>query len=452
MIKLEENHPASLGIKASYDYLNIASSSCHGLHMPSHIFMRLGNWNMSLKSNLLSIKVLISSDTSFIFTDFQACDNLAEQRGFNHTYDAGNLYHSIENAQNDYLQLGNYEKANELLIRQQKVVALELNSKNPNQKVKNFNQKIKKYSQPSKYGSNKQWESAGERVWEMYRMYARQIFESYGEAHYYSYDHDNMKSMVVTRSVIHPRIPDGKMNYAALAEAGMILMNGMMTAKQCATDKKKSCAKNEELNKWTKEFQGLIDELKPRTGTYDYVKYAVKMFNEILLGVKDLAEYIRPYGFECYVKRNCTHMTTRSMRKEIQEKVLNGHLKAATEIQRAHMKQTPSTPTILFMPSYEVYGHILLFLEQPRQAQKMFETSLKERMGRTQSLIGLARSHSMQNKKKADFFYGYIKDQLKNADKLFGQEYNLFVKEADAWLNGEVNQNNQRDLWQWPYV
>ena len=132
--------------------------------------------------------------------------------------------------------------------------------------------------------------------------------------------------------------------------------------------------------------------------------------------------------------------------------MLNDHLKAATEIQRAHMKQTPSTPTILFMPSYEIYGHILLFLDQPRQAQKMFETSLEERMGRTQSLIGLARSHSMQNKKKADFFYGYIKDQLKNADKLFGQDYNLFVKEADAWLNGEANQNNQRDLWQWPYV
>jgi hypothetical protein len=51
----------------------------------------------------------------------------------------------------------------------------------------------------------------------------------------------------------------------------------------------------------------------------------------------------------------------------------------------------------------------------------------------------------MQNKKKADFFYGYIKDQLKNAD-------NLFAKEADAWLNGEINRKNQRDLWQWPYV
>ena len=105
--------------------------------------MRLGNWNMSLKSNLLSIKVLISSDTSCIFFYFQACDDLAEQRGFNHTYDAGNLYHSIENAPNDYLQLGNYVEAYELLIRQQKVVALELNSKT-------LNQKVNKYSQSSK--------------------------------------------------------------------------------------------------------------------------------------------------------------------------------------------------------------------------------------------------------------------------------------------------------------
>ena len=59
LIKPEDQarHAASFGIKASYDYLKIATSSCHGLHMPSHIFMRLGNWNMSLTSNLNSIKV-----------------------------------------------------------------------------------------------------------------------------------------------------------------------------------------------------------------------------------------------------------------------------------------------------------------------------------------------------------------------------------------------------------
>ena len=56
----QKDHPAALGIKAAYDYLKVATSSCHGLHMSSHIFIRLGDWKMSLKSNLLSIKVRLN--------------------------------------------------------------------------------------------------------------------------------------------------------------------------------------------------------------------------------------------------------------------------------------------------------------------------------------------------------------------------------------------------------
>ena len=48
---------ASFGLRAAQQYPKIANSSCHALHMPSHIFMRLGHWRMSLKSNLMSIKV-----------------------------------------------------------------------------------------------------------------------------------------------------------------------------------------------------------------------------------------------------------------------------------------------------------------------------------------------------------------------------------------------------------
>ena len=53
----QQNHAASMGERAANKYLKVATSSCHGLHMPSHIFMRFGNWKMSRKSNLLSIKV-----------------------------------------------------------------------------------------------------------------------------------------------------------------------------------------------------------------------------------------------------------------------------------------------------------------------------------------------------------------------------------------------------------
>ena len=53
----QKDHPAALGIKAADDYMELAKSSCHGLHMPSHIYIRLGAWEKSLNSNLLSIKV-----------------------------------------------------------------------------------------------------------------------------------------------------------------------------------------------------------------------------------------------------------------------------------------------------------------------------------------------------------------------------------------------------------
>ena len=47
------------------------------------------------------------------------------------------------------------------------------------------------------------------------------------------------------------------------------------------------------------------------------------------------------------------------------------------------------------MPSYEVLGYVLLAKQRYKQARGMFEASLEERMGRTLSLLGLARAHSM---------------------------------------------------------
>lgn len=53
----QTNHKASMGIRAADKYTQVAKSSCHALHMPSHIYMRIGNWKKSLESNLLSIEV-----------------------------------------------------------------------------------------------------------------------------------------------------------------------------------------------------------------------------------------------------------------------------------------------------------------------------------------------------------------------------------------------------------
>ena len=59
MIKQSDqpNHAAAFGIKAADHYPQVATSSCHALHMPSHVYIRLGDWKKSLDSNLLSIKV-----------------------------------------------------------------------------------------------------------------------------------------------------------------------------------------------------------------------------------------------------------------------------------------------------------------------------------------------------------------------------------------------------------
>jgi len=46
---------ATLGLPAARRYAEVAPSSAHALHMPSHIFIRLGFWDESIQSNLASI-------------------------------------------------------------------------------------------------------------------------------------------------------------------------------------------------------------------------------------------------------------------------------------------------------------------------------------------------------------------------------------------------------------
>lgn len=42
---------APLGLRAARRYANVASSAPHALHMPSHIFLQLGMWNDTIRSN-----------------------------------------------------------------------------------------------------------------------------------------------------------------------------------------------------------------------------------------------------------------------------------------------------------------------------------------------------------------------------------------------------------------
>lgn len=319
-----------------------------------------------------------------------------------------------------------------------------------------------------KLGGAKSWEKTRDRFWELHRMYARQIFEAYGFPHHFTRHSlpnpfgckeggkrrlgtlQHKCSDGVHGSLVSPPTTDGQMNYAALSESGMLLLHVLSAANLCSNDTKNTCEDNNMLNWAIKRFQELDGDLNSRESTGEYTKQAVKMLHQIALGIRDLAEDIRPFGLNCYAQKNCKALQNKKKLGILRRKVLSGPLKKATDIQQKHMKQTPATPTLLFMPSYEIYGHLLLFLDFNEKAKEMFEKSLKERMGRTQSLVGLARSHAIiGNTEQADYFYGYILTQLHQAD-----DGNLFVKEAKSWVEsgGKLKNEELRKKWWWPYL
>jgi tetratricopeptide (TPR) repeat protein len=83
---------ASLGLAAARRYASIASASPHALHMPSHIFARLGLWQESIRSNLAAIEV---------------ADKLAAM----HAHTLHHKLHSMDFLEYAYLQIGDDEKA-----------------------------------------------------------------------------------------------------------------------------------------------------------------------------------------------------------------------------------------------------------------------------------------------------------------------------------------------------
>jgi len=78
---------APQGLRAALDYSRIAPSAPHALHMPSHIFTRLGLWNESVESN-------------------QAARRAAREHG-----DVGEELHAMDYLTYAYLQLGRNDDA-----------------------------------------------------------------------------------------------------------------------------------------------------------------------------------------------------------------------------------------------------------------------------------------------------------------------------------------------------
>jgi hypothetical protein len=89
---------AELGLPAARKYASIAASSAHALHMPSHIFVRLGLWEESAQSNINSM---------------EAAKCYAENQGMNAHWDEE--LHGLDYLMYAYLQQAQDDKAKEQL-------------------------------------------------------------------------------------------------------------------------------------------------------------------------------------------------------------------------------------------------------------------------------------------------------------------------------------------------
>ncbi len=89
---------AHLALPAARKYASIAASSAHALHMPSHIFTRLGLWDESIQSNLNSM---------------EAAKCYAENQGMKGHWDEE--LHGLDYVVYAYLQQGRDDKAREQL-------------------------------------------------------------------------------------------------------------------------------------------------------------------------------------------------------------------------------------------------------------------------------------------------------------------------------------------------
>ena len=126
---------AATALEAAREYASIAPSSAHALHMPSHIFTRLGLWDEGIQSNLASV----SSAKCY-----------AEASGIKGHWDEE--FHGLDYLVYSYLQKGMNDSANALLS-----YLLSITEASP------FNFKVAYAfsSIPSRYAlENKDWKNA----------------------------------------------------------------------------------------------------------------------------------------------------------------------------------------------------------------------------------------------------------------------------------------------------
>jgi hypothetical protein len=93
---------AQTGLPAARAYAGIASSSAHAVHMPSHIFARLGLWQEDIQANLKSVALTQKSDAAYM---------------------AGHELHAMHFLLYAYLQTGQDAKAKQIVDQALQIVA-----------------------------------------------------------------------------------------------------------------------------------------------------------------------------------------------------------------------------------------------------------------------------------------------------------------------------------------
>jgi hypothetical protein len=93
---------AETGLPAARAYAGIASSSAHAVHMPSHIFARLGLWQEDIQANLKSVALTQKSSA---------------------VYMAGHELHAMHFLLYAYLQTGQDAKAKQIVDQAMQIVA-----------------------------------------------------------------------------------------------------------------------------------------------------------------------------------------------------------------------------------------------------------------------------------------------------------------------------------------
>ena len=176
-----------------------------------------------------------------------------------------------------------------------------------------------------KLGGADNWNKTKSLIWIQQRMVARQYLESCG-SNLNSQDKPHQDGKSQYGSLLPGDITDGEMNYAAISEVGMLLVHLLrgLNLKSRLGD---------EMVRWAlNRVRKLVVSLKSRPSVFEYTQHMARMMRHLMLGLSELR----------------------------QQNVSTDKFDEAVRIQKTKMLQSSATPTLLYMPSYEMSGYYSL--------------------------------------------------------------------------------------------